>query len=205
MIHPDYKLEIIIYFGGNMKSFDSLSISKKISFTVFAILCLTLSIYLVVFFLNNDSSVKNRIEQDNEQLSSLLTESIKLAMAAGADDTKPFITNLEKFDKIKEVRIVPTDIIDNKSQIKFDAFEEKTLNSDLETNCYEDFEGSKVLRSIKFLRADKSCLDCHDAKENDILAVVSIRQSLDETYAELASQKIDAAWIGLLAAIITLV
>ena len=186
-----------------MKTLNDLGIVKKTSFAVIGILVFTLFIYLIVFFFKNDANVKSRIEEDNDQLSTLLTESIKLAMAAGADNTKPFVESLEKFEKIKEVRITPTNLISENSETNLDEIEKSALNDLKEANYYEDFNDSKILRSIKFLTADKSCVDCHDVKENDVLAIISIRHSLDETYKEMASQKIDAAWIGLLAAIIT--
>ncbi len=186
-----------------MKTLNDLGIVKKTSFAVIGILVFTLFIYLIVFFFKNDANVKSRIEEDNDQLSTLLTESIKLAMAAGADNTKPFVESLEKFEKIKEVRITPTNLISENSETNLDEIEKSALNGLKEANYYEDFNDSKILRSIKFLTADKSCVDCHDVKENDVLAIISIRHSLDETYKEMASQKIDAAWIGLLAAIIT--
>ena len=56
-----------------MKAFENLSISKKISLTVFTILCFTLSIYLVIFFVNNDAKTYQRVEEENNQLSALLT------------------------------------------------------------------------------------------------------------------------------------
>lgn len=186
-----------------METLKNLSITKKISFTVFGILCCTLTSYLVIFFLNNDAKVNQRIIDDNEQLSLMLNESIKLAMAEGAEDTTPFVQSFEKFNKIKDVRITPTAIIDEKSVLDLDEFEKQAVNNNEESNYFEEFEKSQVLRSIKFLRSDNSCSDCHDVEKGEILAVISIRQSLDATYSEMASQKIDAAWIGLLAAIIT--
>jgi PAS domain S-box-containing protein len=79
------------------------------------------------------------------------------------------------------------------------------FNSKQEANFYEDFEDEEVLRSIKLITADETCTECHDVKKDDILAVVSIRQSLESTKSELASQKIDALWIGGITAIITFI
>lgn len=188
-----------------MRIFENLSVSKKISFTVLGVLCFSLTVYLIIFFVNNDSKTYERVEQENQQLSSLLTESIKLAMAAGADDTTPFVAKLEKSEKIKDVRIVPTHLIDGNNNSLFDENEKYVFNSKQEANYYEDFEDEEVLRSIKLITADETCTECHDAKKDDILAVVSIRQSLESTKSELASQKIDALWIGGITAIITFI
>jgi methyl-accepting chemotaxis protein len=186
-----------------MKAFENLSISKKISLTVFTILCFTLSIYLVIFFVNNDAKTYQRVEEENNQLSSLLTQSVVMAMAAGADDTTPFVENLEKFEKIKDVRIIPTHLINVNKNTLFDQHEKEVYNSKKEAIFYEDFEDEEVLRSIKLIKADQSCIECHDVEKEDILAVVSIRQSLESTKSELASQKFDAIWIGGLAALLT--
>ncbi len=186
-----------------MKIFENLSISKKISITVLGILCLSLTFYLVIFFVTNDSKTYQRVEQENQQLSSLLTESIVLAMAAGADDTAPFIENLEKFEKIKDVRIIPTHLIDGNNNSKFDQHEKDLINSKQDANFYEDFEDEEVIRSIRFIKADETCIECHDVEKEDILAVVSIRQSLESTKSELASQKINALWMGGITAVIT--
>jgi methyl-accepting chemotaxis protein len=186
-----------------MKWFEKLSISRKISFAVLGILCITLSLYLIIFFVNNDSKVNQRIENENKQLSSLLTESIKMAMASGADDTIPFVNSLQQFDQIKEVRITPTKLINANTNNKLDSYEQKILANKTDASVFEEFEGSRVLRSVKLLKADNTCTDCHEASNGDVLAVVSIRSSLDATYSELVSQKMDAAWIGMIAAIIT--
>jgi PAS domain S-box-containing protein len=186
-----------------MKIFSNNSISRKISLTVIGVLCFTLTLYLVIFFVQNDSKVEKRIEEENQQLSGLLLESIKLAMSSGADDTKPFIKELEKYEKISDVRIIPTDLIKPGSSKLLDTHEKDVLKNNKASSYFEEFEDIRVLRSITLLNADESCTDCHDANKGETLAVVSIRQSLESTYGELASQKIDAAWIGGLAAIIT--
>ena len=186
-----------------MNIFKDMSISSKISLTVIGVLCITLTLYLIVFFIQNDSKVEERIKEENKQLSGMLIESIKLAMAAGADDTEGFETKLEEFEKISDVRITPSDIIEPGNTVLMDKHEKEVFDSNNETNYYEEYDGKRVLRSISFLKADESCTDCHDAKQGDILAVVSIRQSLEGTYDELASQKVDAAWMGLLATFIT--
>ena len=187
-----------------MNLFENLSISKKISFTVLGILCFTLSIYLVIFFVYFDSKVYDRVQEDNQQLSSLLTESIRLSMESGADDTSPFVDNLKKFDKISDVRIIPSHIIDGNNNAAFDEKEKEAFAQKAETSFYEDYENKQVLRSITLLKAEETCIECHsDASAGDILAIVSIRQSLEVTKADLASQKIDALWIGSIAALIT--
>ena len=187
-----------------MKIFKNNSISRKISLTVIGVLCVTLTLYLVIFFVQNDSKVKETIEEENKQLTGLLLESIKLAMSSGADDTKPFVKELEKFEKISDVRIIPTDLIEPGSSKLLDSHEKDVLKNNKNSSYFEEFEDIRVLRSIALLKADESCTDCHDAKIGESLAVVSIRHSLESTYGELASQKIDAAWIGGLAALITL-
>ena len=126
-----------------------------------------------------------------------------MAMAAGADDTAPFVENLEKFEKIKDVRIIPTHLINGNKNALFDQHEKEVFNSKKEAIFYEDFEDEEVLRSIKLIKADESCIECHDVEKEDILAVVSIKQSLESTRSELASQKIDAIWIGGIAALLT--
>ncbi len=186
-----------------MKIFKSNSISRTISLTVIGVLCITLTLYLVIFFVQNDSKVKERIEEENHQLSGLLLESIKLAMSSGADDTKPFVKELEKYEKISEVRIIPTDLIKSGSSKMLDAHEKEVLKNNKDASYVEEFKDIRVIRSITLLKADESCTDCHDANNGETLAVVSIRQSLESTYGELASQKINAAWIGGIAAIFT--
>lgn len=186
-----------------MNFYNKLSVSKKISLTVIIILSITLTTYLAIFLYNNDNKVLSRIEQENSELNSLLIESIRIAMAAGADNTEPFIENLMNFDKIKDVRIIPTEIISGEIVDDFDKLEAKSVESKNNTIIYEDFDNSRVLRSISLIKADESCTDCHDANNGDVLAVVSIRKSLDKTYSELFSQKVDAVWIGFIATIIT--
>lgn len=185
-----------------MRFFENLSISKKISTTVLSILTITLTIYLIIFFVNNDSRFYKTLEAENDQLSSLLTESLILGMAAGIEDVQPYVENLEEFEKIKNVKIIPTHIIDGNNNTEFDEHELEVLKSEIEENFYEDFENEEVLRSIKLIKSDETCIDCHDSEEGDVLAVVSIRQSLEAVKSDLATQKIDAVWIGGIAAVI---
>jgi len=187
-----------------MKTFKDMSISTKTSSIVLLILIGTLLVYFVSFFLKYDQKTNDRVEAENSQISSLLTESIKLAMAAGTEDTEPFVKNLMKYKKIKDVRITPTKLLDKSNAMQLDKEEEKTLLTKTESSYFEEYDDSQVLRSIKFLKADESCKDCHDVNNGEVLAVISIRQSLDDVYADQASQKIDAIWMGIVAAAIIL-
>ena len=55
-----------------MKIFKNNSISRKISLTVIGVLCVTLTLYLVIFFVQNDSKVKETIEEENKQLTVII-------------------------------------------------------------------------------------------------------------------------------------
>lgn len=183
--------------------FDNLSVSRKISLTILGFLGLALSVYLTIFFIKNDARVMERVEEENKEISSILTESITLAMAAGVDDVSPFVVSLEKFDIIKDVRIIPTHLIDEEKSKALDEQEKNVIQKNEDAIFLEEFEGVDVFRSIRTIKSDNSCSSCHDAEDGEILAVLSIRQSLDETYASMATQKIDALWIVGIIAIIT--
>lgn len=188
-----------------MKHFKNFSIANKISLLTLGILSISVIFYLLVFFIRNEARVKNTTEEDIAQLSSVLTESIKLSMAAGANDVKPFEENLKKFDQIIDVRIVPTQIINTKYKNKLDSLENKVIKSGKAMQKYETFDGIDVIRSIQLIKADETCIDCHTTEPNKILAVVSIRQSLEKINNDLATQKLDAVWIGLITALVTFV
>ena len=186
-----------------MKIFNINTLSKKISLTVIAVLTLTLSTYLIVFFINNDAKVNERIKQDNDQLSEILIESIRISMASGADDVKPFEKNLEKFDKIEMVKITPTEFLDLKKENALDKHEEEVSSANPKLSYFEKYNGKNVLLTVNALTADESCISCHDVSKGEVLAIVSIRQSLDVVYDEMLSQKFDAAWMAVIASIIT--
>ncbi|MDX1699750.1 MAG: methyl-accepting chemotaxis protein, partial [Melioribacteraceae bacterium] len=86
-----------------------------------------------------------------------------------------------------------------------DDSEKLSLKNSEESSFYETYNEKDVLRSISLLRADESCGDCHDVESGDVLAVVSIRQSFERTKENLASQKLDAVWIGVIACSLTFI
>ena len=137
-----------------MKRLAKLSIAKKISLSIILILCVTLSTYLTIFFIKNDNRVYSSLEAENLQLNSLLIESIRFAMAAGADDTEVFEESLQKFEKIDQIRITPTNRIEEGNEGALDELEKLSLISKRDSSIYETFNEKEVLRSVSLLKAD---------------------------------------------------
>lgn len=181
------------------------SISKKVVAIVAISLFVTLTIMLVVLVLNQKNSKLEAAGQENHNLSQVIINSISFAMAQGATDVEPYIEKLKTTNNLAELRITPTDKVSAGSQSKMDKEELAVLDSRKPINSSETFKDISVLRTIEPILSDETCNSCHSSSTGEPLAIVSVRYSLEETYADLASQRLIAIILTVLSVSITLI
>lgn len=181
--------------GSKMKN----SISSKIGLTVVATLIFMLSIMLFILLANEENSKMENTYKSVKETNDLLVASIVYSMGEGATDLSPFIKSVSKSESLVELKITPTKIIDEDAEQYLDDVEKKSLKT-LKANYFqEEFNDIPVFRSIEIIRADNTCIDCHDASLGDALVVISSRYSMVDTYNSISSQRWWAAGMAVLA------
>lgn len=173
------------------------SISKKIVAIVATSLFITLSITLLVLVFNQRSSTINTVEEESENLSHVIVNSISFSMAQGLTDVSPYIEKLKTTKNLAELRITPTDKIKAGSESKMDKDELAALNSRKSNSFTESFKDISVIRIIEPILSDETCNSCHSTSTGEPLAIVSVRHSMEETYSVLASQR----WVAIILAL----
>lgn len=181
------------------------SISTKLGLILASCLLVVLGGGLLTLLKQSSDQSKNLAEENIKETTQILLESIKYAMGEGINSADPYERIFSEISNIREVHVIPTDVIDIARETDFDAEEKYVLSSKKSKFYYEDYMDEEVIRAIESLNAEQRCLECHDAKVGDPLAVVSIRYSLEETNSALRGQSILATLIVTVCIIITFV
>ncbi|QQS37617.1 MAG: HAMP domain-containing protein [Ignavibacteriales bacterium] len=168
----------------------STSISRKISMTVAIGIFSLLSIALVIFLIYSENSKQNSANETIHELNKSMKESIVFSMSQGVTEVEPFIERMKTIENIKDLRIIPSGLINEDDAKKMDSEEQKVLSSKEEINIEEDFNNVPVFRSVSPILAEETCLDCHDGKAGDVYAVMSIRYSMEETHAAISNERL---------------
>ena len=180
------------------------SITKKTTMSVAITLLSTLGISLFILLYLTESSAKENKKLGLKEFGTLMSESITFAMSEGSTDVKPFIEHASKIENIAELRIIPSNLISEGSEKKMDP-EEKRVNQNGEPiYLSEDFKDIPVFRLIKPIKADETCISCHEANKGDILATMSIRYSMADTFANITVQRYTAGILILLTTVIVI-
>jgi len=174
------------------------SISKKISGLVASILVIFIGAFLIISIVRNENRSLATAEENIETVSNLLNESVMISMAGGSDDVQPIVEKIKKLNNILDVRVIATEIIDPVTAKEMDEAERAVLISGENTKYQESFVNRATIRSIQLVKSDESCQFCHNSEVGDALAVMSIRQSLEGAYENLAAQRSEGIIIGLI-------
>ncbi len=168
------------------------SISKKISFIIAASLILFLGISLAILIKKSSQRELANAYENLAELKQIMMKSIEFSMGEGITDLSPYTEMLRKMPRIREIRVIPGDRITEGSSGKMDATELTVYKSGTGREISETFEQEPVIRIIEPVLATPGCLNCHQGKNGEPLAVVSLRYSMASTMASIRSQK----WLG---------
>jgi methyl-accepting chemotaxis protein len=181
-----------------------MSISKKIGLIIVASLFVTLSIMMVVLFTNETSSQNSEAIKEVETLSQVLIKSITFTMAQGITDVSGAIEKINGTPNIASLSIRKSDKIDKDAVAKMDQLELETLKQKKTITLQEIYKDKPVCRIVQPIISDETCNGCHGTQNGEVLAVVSLRYSLEETEANVASMKRNALILAVFTIIITL-
>lgn len=176
-----------------------LSISKKVGFIVSASIFISLAVLTTVLIINERNSKLNSTKDDAYGISQLMLKSINFSMLQGNSDVGPFIENVKDIKNLADLQVIPTDKIKKGSENRMDKAELSVLNSKKGKSYTETYKNQPVLRDIELIKADDGCNKCHDTYTGEPMAVVSIRYSLNDMYASMASQRLTAIILSVFA------
>lgn len=169
------------------------SISRRISLSVASGIISLLSVGLIVFLIFSEAAKLKTANDSIHELNESMKESIMFSMSQGVTDIKPFVERMKVIDNIKELRIIPTEAIDEKQSKELDEQEKEVARTKTDKNFDETFNDSYVFRSITPIISDATCVECHDGKAGDVFAVMSVRHSLEETKAAIFKERVIGA------------
>lgn len=161
------------------------SITKKTTISVALALTFSLGLSLFILLYLTESAATENKKLELKEFSTIMAESITFAMSEGSTDVTPFIERASKIENIAELRIVPSDIISEGSEREMDKEESKVVKSGEPIYLTEDYNEIPVFRLVEPIKAEESCTSCHEGNEGDILATMSIRYSMADTYSNI--------------------
>ncbi len=180
-----------------------ITISKRISIVLSITLVLCLGVMSFLLLTQEENHYKAKTLESVTELSESINESVTFSMAQGTTDISPFIEQMKKVKNLSELRITATNKIRENSESKMDDLERKVLSSKNLISGEEDFKNEPVFRIVEPIIATDDCLTCHEASTGDPLAIVSLRYSMKETNAAIASQKLNSAIMSLATIVLT--
>jgi methyl-accepting chemotaxis protein len=143
----------------------------------------------VVLRVTQESAMRDHAEAQSEQIDHLLIGSIRTAMGQGVSDVAPLIKSSREVERVRDLRVLATGSIDERQAGEMDQLERDVVRTKTPVMFEEGFNGEAVIRAVDPLIATTECISCHDAKEGDVLATVSLRYSMQEHYAQIASER----------------
>ena len=166
-----------------------LSVTKKIGLVVFMVLTVTLFSMVVINQWITKKSTFDVAEKNIHDLSTLLTQYLVFAMNQGLDDVEPIINSAKNIQQIKDVRVIPTALVNEEAEALMDEMERQVLKDLKPLSQFEEFNEKPVIRSVEPVLAAESCVECHGGNVGDALAVISLRASMENEYIATSQQK----------------
>jgi hypothetical protein len=116
---------------------------------------------LLVLLLNEENLKIENTYKSVKETDNLMRKSITFAMNGGATDLEPFKESVSESKTLLELRLIPTNLIEDGSENSLDEVEKEVL-SKMEARYFEeDFNDIPVFRAIEVITASETCLDCH--------------------------------------------
>ena len=97
------------------------SISTKLGLILASCLLVVLGGGLLTLLKQSSDQSKNLAEENIKETTQILLESIKYAMGEGINSADPYERIFSEISNIREVHVIPTDVIDITRETDFDA------------------------------------------------------------------------------------
>lgn len=180
-----------------------LTISKKISVVLSVTLLLCLGVMSFFLLTREEKHYKAKSLESVTELSESINQSVTFSMSEGSTDLSPYTKQLQIIKNINELRITASNKIRENSEAQMDAKELQVLKSKEIISYEEEFKGEPVFRIVEPIIATDNCLLCHEANIGDPMAIVSLRYSMQDTYAAISDQQLNLAILSLITILVT--
>ncbi len=174
------------------------SIAYKIGAVVVTTVSVMLFIMLLILLITEENQKIENTYKSVKETNALMIKSIIFAMNEGASDLDPFKDSVSDSESLLDLKMTPTNLIEEGSEENLDQIEKEVLKK-LEAQFFEEeYNGIPVLRSIEIIKAEESCIDCHDVSKSEPMLVISGRYSMANTYSSISNQRIVAIVMALI-------
>lgn len=169
-----------------------MSLARTIGTLVATVLVVTLTATFGILLVRSERAMTDAASADAATVSNVVVDSLKFSMGEGVSSTKGFIDRV-KGGEIVDVRVIPADIVKAGSEAGLDSVERGVMASLKSWQGEEAFQGTPVVRAVNPILAEAKCAQCHQASEGKPMAVVSVRMSVADAKASIATSR----WLGL--------
>ena len=178
-----------------------MSLSKTVGLLVASVLVLTLAATLGILLARSEHVAHETGALDAQAIADVTMDAVTFAMGEGLTDVTPLVASLQG-GEVAELRVTPTAVINAGHAASLDATERAVAAGGRAYAGRETFQGLPVVRAVDVIRARDACLQCHEAREGEALAVVSVRKSMAANQAGIERQRwlalaLGAACVGL--------
>jgi methyl-accepting chemotaxis protein len=164
-----------------------MSISRRIFFQVFVASTAAIAALSVVTCVFLDSRALEGTADQCSHQSDTFIQNLNVGLGQGSTDVSPCTMSFARSRNVRDVRVLPANIIKPNSEDGMDAMEREALRQGRSVTSRETFNNEDVLRRIDLLTADPGCTRCHSTSPGTPLATVSVRYSLNGYKADVAS------------------
>ena len=177
-----------------------MSISKRISLIVAAVLTVVLLAMFIVLRMTQEANMMAKARDSVHQSGEVLVRSITSAMGQGVTEVKPLLDKMEGVEDLRELRVLPAEVIKQGGEAAMDSIERMVMRTQKGFVREEDFKGEPIIRSVEPMLSDEGCEACHDTKAGTPLATISMRISMAKHHAAISSER----WLVVFTAVPTI-
>jgi methyl-accepting chemotaxis protein len=165
--------------------------------------CLLIIVGFSMYILNQMQAgeIQKNSQSNLEKLNTVLKKSIIFSMSEGLTSISPFTKMFDDVKEIKAIRV--TNAYNPETKKNLLPVELETIQM-ARSRTIKDYEGDAgTWLHIEPILADEKCLECHEVKKGDPMAVMSITYDFSESQRQLSVQKVISGMMALFIILIT--
>ena len=106
-----------------------MSISKRISLIVAAVLTVVLLAMFIVLRMTQEANMMAKARDSVHQSGEVLVRSITSAMGQGVTEVKPLLDKMEGIEDLRELRVLPAEVIKQGGEAAMDSIERMVMRT----------------------------------------------------------------------------
>ena len=154
------------------------TIAKKAGLLIIGVLSATLTVTFFILTVSTGNQTQTSTQMFLEDIEQTLIHSLTFAMGQGLTDCKAYIQKVKQIENVRDLAVLPRNSIRSNSEEQMDATERAVLSTKESKSFREIFRDEPVIRNVRPILADSTCVSCHGGSNGDVLALVNIRYSV---------------------------